>query len=504
MSDYFLKLNGKIDRRSPQDEGDPVNPVVRENWLSRDGKLSKPPGHEAVITGLADLPRWMARYHTIESGNLSPKTFTYTEDGKIYVSNDQAGTATVVKENLNQNAYPRHWLFKTTNQTKLFLVDGLNLYGHDGNNNNTFLQVSLSDADGNPVKPIDVIEHKDRLLVLSKTSLYVSKNLDPENFTDADDSIEIIVGSGKGTNLAFGKIEDRLYVFNTEGIFILEGDVISALAATFEVRLVEDRRIIAGRTAFKVEKAIIFLADDFELWSWDGSQTQMLSFELKLKDFINPYRDMLDKAVATYHDNYYKMSFVETGEAEPNIEIWWDAFEDKIEVVRGRHVSCYMKTDPTVEQEYVQFGQSNANTIMQDNRGSDFNGAAIRTRLRSRDIVVKKGHNVRFLAFYPQFMPTGNRNIEIRYLLDGRSSNPSGANAIFTQNLRGEVITLGSIGIPNQSQAMGRIRPKINYARGESIAFEIIEETLGLNADLIGIGIDFIAKFKSKGVTIGA
>lgn len=504
MPDFFVKMTGRIDRRSPQDEGDPTSPVLRENWLARDGRLRKPRGHEAVITDLPAIPRWSGRYNTIESSIVSPKTFVYTEDGKIHVLDDQAGTSTEVKNLLNENAYPQHTLFQTGSQIEMFFVDGENMYSHDGNNDNTFLKVDLTDSDGNAVSPVDLIEHKDRLMVISKRFLFVSKNLEPKVFDDANDSIQIVIGSGKGTNLAVHKIEDKLYIFNTEGIFILDGDVISALASTFEVRLIEERNIIAGRTVFKVERAILFLADDYELWSWDGNATQMLTFELKLKDFVNTNREMLDKATAVYENNYYQMSFVQKGDVEPNVEVFWDAFENKIDIVKGRNVSCYMKTDPTVEAEYLELGQSNANKIMRHGRGSDFGGVAIASRVRSRDLTPKKGWNVRFDAFYFQFMPTGNRDINILYLLDGRSSNPTGSGADWTQNLRGETKTLGMIEITNQAQATGRVKPKIKYSRGESVAFEAIEATLGLKADWEGIGVDYTVKQKSKGTKIGA
>ena len=48
------------------------------------------------------------------------------------------------------------------------------------------------------------------------------------------------------------------------------------------------------------------------------------------------------------------------------------------------------------------------------------------------------------------------------------------------------------------------MRPKINYARGESVAFEIIESTLGQQSELEGIGVDYLVKQKSKGIKIGA
>lgn len=504
MADFFTKFIGKINRRLPPDEGDFDSPILRENWLARDGRLSVPPGNTALFTGLSDTVRWLGRYHNIGIETIAPKTFAYTEDGLIYVLDDFAQTATNINSIFAVNAYPKHWMYKTADIIKLYFVDGQNLYSYDGNANNKWEIISITDTNGNTIKPIDIIEHKDRLILISKTDLYISRNLYPETFNSATDSLHVIVGSGKGQNLALSKLEDKLYILNTEGIFVIEGDIISALASTFEVRLVEQRNIIAGRTAVRTEKAIIFLADDFELWSWDGSQSQMLSYELKLKDFINPAQDALKKAVAVYHNNYYKMSFVEKGEIEPNTEVWWDALEDKIDIVRGRNIACYMKTDQTVETEYMEMGLSNVNSIVRDNRGTDFNGTAITKKLRTRDITVKKGHNVRFTAFYPQIMPTGNRNLIISYLLDGRSSNPAGADAYWIQNLEGEIKTLGSININNQAQFTGRIRPKIKYSRGESIAFDITDSTLGLKADFLGIGIDYELKEKSKGKTVGA
>lgn len=504
MPNYYLKFNGEIDRRSPQNEGEPSSPVLRENWLARDVILKRPKGTEkAITTTLDDIPRWLGRYYTVETGNISPKTFTYTKDGQLWVIDDLAKTATMIKGSLNTNAFPRHALFKTSNQTKMYWVDGVNLLKYDGNNDNRFEIVTLNDSGGNPVKPIDVIEHLDRLWVISKTDLFVSKNLEPENFSDANDSLQIIVGSGRGKNLRLVKLVDKLYIVNTEGTFVVSGDVISALAATFEVKIADDKKIIAGGSLAKTEKAIVFLGEDYEIWSFDGDQSQLLSYKFKLKDFVNTTRELLDKAIATYFNNYYMLSFVEKGEIEPNIEIWWDSLEGKIDVVRGRHVSCYLEIDPAEENDYLQTGRSDIGSIMNTERGYNFDGVAIASRIRTRDVTPEKGTIVRFQAFYPEIAPTGNRVISITYLLDGRSSVPAGSETYWEQNLRGEVKTLGTISIGNQAQFSDRVRPKINYSKGESIAFEIIDSTLDLRADLAGIGIDYIGKHRSKGKLVG-
>lgn len=501
MADYFTKLTGRIDRRGRRNEGEYDRPYMRENWISRDGVLNMPQGtFRAVTSTITGKITWMGRYHTLETGSVSPKTFAYGQDGTLWVVNNLARTATNIKSGLKLTSYPKHWLYKVMTQTKLYLVDGENLYKYDGNNDNLFDKIDITDTNGDPIYPIDVIEHKDRLCLLSKAFLYVSKNLDPEIFDDSTDSIQIIVGSGKGENLAFGKIpgNDTLYILNTEGIFALYGDTISAVASTFEIRLVDGRKIIAGRTAQFVENAIVFLADDYNIWSFNGSSTTKLSHDEKLEDFFNRNREMLDKAVATYYNNYYMLSFVETGEVDNKLEVWWDAFENKCEFVRGRNVSCYLYIDPAVEAPFQQLGRSDINMIMWADQTNDFDDVPITARLWTKDITVKKGKNVRFTAFYPEIEPQGRRNIQIKYFLDGRLGDTTG-DAQWTQNLQGEVRRLGFIDIQNQTQFMDVVRPKINYAKGQSIAFYISYAESGGRCSIKGIGIDFVRK-ESKNV----
>jgi hypothetical protein len=509
-----IKPTAKIDRRGPNDEGDPSMPIERENLISRDKRLVKPHGTAAFHIGLStDTPpaysllsgivTWMARYTTVETGSTSPRTFAYTKDGVLWVY-DQYGIATNIKGGLNLNAYPKSWPFKTQTQTKLYMVDGRDLLRYDGNNDNRWDVVPELDADSKTINPIDVIEHRDRLCLLSNTYLYISANLSPEEFDNATDSLQIIVGSGKGTNLAFGKIEDKLYIFNTEGIFILYGDVISALATTFEVRILEEKRIIAARSICKVEKALMYMADDYNIWSWDGSSSQKMSHSEKLEDYVNTYRGQLDKMVATYYNNFYMLSFVEKGMTYPNLEVWWDAFENKIDFVRGRNVSCYMQTDPNIEQKFMLLGRSDTPKVMYADQGYNFDDAPIEVRLRTRDVRVSEEHNVRFTAFYPRIAPTGSRNLNLQYMLDGRLSN-SGESISWNQSLEGEFVkNLGTeIRIKNQEAFMDRVRPRINYSKGRTIAFLLLDSTKDLTMELRSIGISYIDKYPKKGKAVG-
>ena len=455
-----------------------------------------PRGTERSIdTALTGDPMWMARYHSIEVGITSPKSYCYTNDGKLWRINDHERVAKEIKTGLVENAYPKSWLFKKLTSTILYLVDGDNLYKYDGNNDDNFEQVSVS------FDPIDIIEHKDRSILLGETSILISKSLDFDIFDDATDSIEIIIGSGKGKNLALGKIEDRLYIFNTEGIFVLAGDVISALAPTFEVRLVDERKIIAGRTLAKVEKALMFLADDLNVYSWDGNTTIKMSHDEKLEDYINPYREYLDKAVGTYEDNYYKLSFVETGDVDNKLEWWWDALENKSTFVRGRNVAYYMQTDPTIELSFFQFCSSTKKVLCWAERGFNFDNEAIQIKLWTKNIVLYKNHNVRIQAFYPDFEAVGARSIDIQYLLDSRLSPTTPTK--WSQDLQGETFDLGAIPINNQSDVEDRIRPKIGYSRGSSITFVIDDETFNARFTLKGIGIEFIDRGKIRGRGVG-
>ena len=377
----FWKFTGKIDDRNPSNEGDFASPVVCENLLSRDGVLKTPPGTvKDITTELTAQATWGARYDTQETGIIKKeKSLCYTIDGKIWLVDELAKTASVIKSGLNENAYPKSWMCKIETQTIMYIVDGLNLYRYDGNNDNEITKVKVEDANGDPVKPIDLIEHKDRLILISQDFMFVSKNLVYERFDDPTDSIQLIVGAGKGVNFALGKIEDNLYIFNTQGIFALFGDEISAVASGFSINLVEERNIIPGRTAIKVEKAINFLAatdKNIELWSFDGVNTKLLSHLEKIHDKINLNTEHLAKAVAYYYDNYYMVSLVERGETQNNIEFWWDALGGSARWVRGRNVSFYMSSDPTIEEPFMWVGHSTSRFILRHAPGErTYNGS---------------------------------------------------------------------------------------------------------------------------------
>ena len=511
MADFFQDLTGDLDRRFPRDGGKPEDAAYRHNLIARDGRLSSVKGTERLnATDTGSLITWLARYTTIESGIVSPKTVCYTNDGNLYRVDIVTGILTQAQSGLNQTAYPRHWQYKLGTQTLLFLVDGLNLWKYDGNDSNIWENVGLKDALGDPVKPIDVIEHKDRLCLLTKNTLMISANLAPTTFDSAVDSIEIVLGSGKGENIAFGKIDDNLFIFSTEGIFVLYGDTISAVASTFEVRLADNsHKAICTRTVINVENAIIFLGEDLELWSFSGStmSCKLLSYKLKLKELMNHKRDWLDKAVACYYDNFYMLSFVEKGQTTNRMELWYDTFEEKMNLVYDRRVSCYCPVVLDSEQEerqYLQTGRSDVGRIMWCDRGTNFDDVAIEKKLTTKDITPKKGRNVRFSAFYPELEPVGNRQFLLRYIIDGRLSNPSGSQADVMQNEQGDVVSLGFITIANQEQFTDRFRPKIDYARGTSIAFEIYDQTKDLALTVKGIGIDMIDKAKKKGKKVGS
>ena len=502
----FFPFDGRINRRDPRDQ---ASIVERVNLLSRNKTAKLISGTEKATTDAAtDIFTWAARYYSVETGIRSPKTLGYTKDGKIWHIDLVSETMTEIQDNLAPNAYPEHWNFKAGNQTIMYLCDGKNLWKHDGNNDHKFEKVTITDTAGATIDPIDNIEHLDRQLLISANYLYVSKNLDFDIFNDPNDSIQIVVGSGKGKNLAVQKIDgiDGVFILTTEGIFVLYGDVISALAATFEVRKVEQRNIIAGRTARQVENAILFLSDDYNLWSFNGQTTQKMSHPEKLEDFVNPERVFLDKAVAHYDpiDNYYKLSFVETGETSPNIEIWYDAITQKIDFVRGRNVSCYVQADATQEKNFTMACRSDANYIVYTNRGRDFDGSNIELKLRTGDIRIGDGDNARIIGLYPKVTPEGDKEIFMRYLLDGRLSQSDDSVGNAMVDLNGENIGLGFINISNQAQITSRIRPQIKYSKGTSIAFEFYAQASDIDIELHSIGVEVVGKGTKKSKKVGA
>ena len=647
--DANYSFTKRIDRVSPRSKGDADSPVLRENYYSRNGRLQTVPGTERVISTLLTKKCTGAwRYYSRETGVNTPKTISYTIDGKLWLIDEDNRNATEVLTGLNTDAYPNAAIFRIGDQYNMYVVDGTHLWEWNGNNSNVWEDKTPKQSDDSSYNPIDVIEHKDRLFLLTEKQVLVSANLEPVNFSSASDSIEIIVGSGQGYNRALRKLRDRLYFLNTEGAFILSGDVLSAVATNFSVDSVDpNTRVVTGRAAQNVENGIMYLGEDLELYTFDGTSSKLMSFNEELKSIINPKRVYLDRIVGHYDsvDKRYFLSVVETGENENNLEIVYDAVEDKIDIIRDRRVSCYCQYNGSYEESELLLGSSKANTILYANRGYNFDGAGIRHRLRTRDIYFNKGQRGRIMAFYPEIEPRGNSDIQIAYLLDGRLSNPkedyttlaqngdfllwsagvnvepdnwiagtaaarstdivvpnsysayidatlamdtltnwnfsysnmyvtvsvwcktsdagkvqlqvfsrsdagdvykivyhtgsgaweklsakiyvknnwlqtylwcdAGSTAYFNyveyafekyqtfgyfdQSLAGEQQSLGFINISNQSQFIDRVRPRINYAQGSSIAFEIDEAELNNHYSINGIGLELVAKPKIKG-----
>lgn len=502
MPRVFVTLKSKLDRRKARNESDIVD---RQNFLSRDGKNTMIAG-TTKVTGsnvFTDICTWVERYYSIETGRTTPKTLAYTQDGKIWHVDEILSSVSEIQNDLNIGAYPESWVIKSGEQTFTYLVDGLNLWKHDGNSDHTFQKISVTDVNGDSIKPIDNIEHRDRQWLISKEFLFVGANLAFDVFDSADDSAQIVVGSGKGENLALQKIEDTLYIFNTEGIFAVFGDVISAVAPTFEIRLVDDKRIIAGRTARLVENAVVFLADDYNLWSWNGQIVTKLSHDEKIEDFINNKREFLDKAVAHYDqkNNYYMLSVVENAETMPKLEFFWDAIDKRIDFIKGRNVSAYMQSDTTKEEYFAELARSDVRYLVYANRERSFDGVGIEWKLRTGDLMLNNRRNFRIISIYPEVVPEGELTMYFRYLIDGRLSDTNSADIDF--NLAGESIILGLIKITNQAQFMGRVKPLINYAKGQTVAFELYGRTSSLDLVVLGFGLDIVSKGEKKNKKVG-
>lgn len=429
--DAYYSFTKRIDRVTPRSKGDAESPVLRENYYSRDGRLQTVPGTERVVSKLfTEKCTGAWRYYSRETGIDNPKTIAYTIDGKLWWVNEKTKVVTEILTGMKKDAYPTACIYKLGEQYYMYLVDGEYLWEWNGNNSNIWTDKTPKQSDGMSYKPIDVIEHKDRLILLTDRQVIVSANLEPTNFSSASDSIEIIVGAGQGFNRAMRKLRDRLYFFNTEGAFILSGDLLSAVASTFSVDMVDPNvRVAVGRSAQNVENGIMYLGDDLELYTFDGNSSKLMSYNENLKTIVNPERKYLDQVVGHYDsvDKRYFLSVVETGESRNNLEIVYDAVEDKIDFIRNRNVSCYCQYNGAFEENELLLGASEGDTdkrtIRYANRGYTFDGIGIRHRLRSRDIYFNKGQRARITAFYPEIEPRGNSDIAIRYLLDGRLSD---------------------------------------------------------------------------------
>ena len=485
----FIKISphGGLNRRFPEHKiatGDIQKLIRLDNLMSLDGRIGIVEG----ATRLDSTPKtgtcsWTKRMYYEEGIDNKKYLFSVIGD-KIYRLDEETKTLMPMTINLSAtqslktDVFPISTTVKASSALCTYLVDTDSFYKFLPNSAGEWERVvDRFDIDGNKIEPIFNAEWLDRqwVLVKGRNVLIGSANLQPETFDDATDSVIIELPPGQGGYpRALIKYRGLLFVFHDDYFVPVTG----SSASTFGVRpgdVVEGYGTNAPRSVLIVKNKIVFLnSKDNELYrtagSFDSTEEVPLSYDIKLRDLINPYRSQDTVCHFDSVQNLLRVAYFPSGGSYLGDEEIYSIAEQKwCGSTRGRRISCYAQWNGYGDNGRLTTGRSDIGTIMWNDSSLNFDGDAIHYKLITGSYTSKDPFDCQFEEFYIECKPQGNTNINISYFIDSRITTVGNEQV----DQQGEGFSLGLIQIADQNIFVNRFIPMVDRAKGRMIRFEI-------------------------------
>jgi hypothetical protein len=456
-----------------------------QNYIARDKKITKIGGTEAYNPiQLPENVPWVHRsYHKRGDGSFRKVMFCYS-DGQIYYGDDVARTFTSAQAGFNKEVIPMHVTFQVSGNSILYFISGEDeIYKYDGNGSFQWEKTTINEDIGRTV--VQAAAHLDRVWYVSKDSstLAYSTTLKPEDLsTDAGD---IVVGQETDSVIRAVIVgaNETLYIFKNNSIWQLFGRTPS----TFQFRKITDKYGLATkRTVYPVGSGFVFWDElSKELHFFGGTEasiTPLTEDEIRLRDIIDQTPHEIQKAAMTVHRGLFRFAFKHREDNQhPDRELIYAVNDPRPDgkprwsMSKGAKVMSYSTWQLQGDRNELVTGHSEYGKVMYHNRTNNFDGGAIETIVRTGEVVASEDKAVRFDGFKIQATP-GPSDAEplFRYFMDGRISD-RGEKGL---DMEGETRAVGEFKLQKQDLFNTRIIPLSSYSRGNSISFEIYDNSL--------------------------
>ena len=501
--------DGNVNRRDPWSELSPNEVRSRENFLvigaGKTKVNKKMAGSERFTDGdISDKYTWIGNYY---SGSMS-KLYAFNGGNLYHISEN--GAETLINSTFEPTAYPVSVTTLVGSTNTMFFSDGTNgLWAYDGTPSNTF-----NKKDATALNFVGMAVHVNRLWGFEEDSetLYGSKILDFPNFTDADDSIAIIIGGKRGDRIMSIKILfETLFIFKQDSIWVLEG----RSTFSFQVREIHPFLGTAARhSVVNVEQGIMFLGSDFEFYTFGGSHqsTQIESYNMgfggdftkDLNPLINRNTAALAQVTAVFHNHMYRCSFIENGKTVNMMEYIFNTINQTDGLTRGNNISIYLVRDKLPDKRELLTGRSDEGLIMKQyqelNYDAGQSGASMSAKLETASIG-KDIRNKRFTKVWADFTVLGAHDLNLKYNLD--TMDRDSTRAAENMSTQGNQVTVAGINLNNQTDVTSRGIIKGGTGKGQSIHFAIDQNIASRDISISAIHVEVILRDKKLSKFVG-
>lgn len=481
-----------INRRFPEHKiSNEKKQMLRElnNMLSLDGRFKIVGGASRLdANDKGGFCSWAKRMYYNDGADFKRYLFAIINN-KFYKLNESTQTLNQVEisgskvPTINPGVYPISTTVKSNDALCQYLVDGINFYKFLPNEAGRWEIVNtLSDVDGIDINPIFNCEWLDRqwVLVSGRNVILGSANLQPENFSDATDSIllELPPGNG-GYPRGLIKYRGTLYVFHDDYFARITG----TSASTFGIRpedVIELYGCSAGRSLCLFNNKIVFLnSKDNEIYTtagtFDSTDQIPLSYDIIFSQLINPNHA---QDTVIHFDNSLKclrVAYYPTGGTNFGDEEIYSVAEQKwCGQTRGRNISCYAQWNGLGDDLRLTTGRADKGLVMWNDATINFDGNPIHFRWVGASNMPCDPFEFQMEEVIIDMKPVGDTSIDIRYYIDSRLTTVGDEEV----NQEGEGITLGLINIGEQNIFTNRFTPLVDRSQGRMIRFQIEGQVL--------------------------
>ncbi len=505
---------GRVDRRNLSTKGKTTDVLSRENFYviginEEERKIKKFPGSDRFNSESVGSYPFVSgiRYYT---KNEVRKTFAFNQDGYIYALASD-GTATQKVGVFNKNAYPCWEIMRVSDTDILYFSEGVStgMYSHDGNQGNEFVhETSVS------LNFVGMVSWLDRLWGFEEDSedLFFSKNLEPTNFTDSTDAGQITIAAKRGSKIqAIMVFNDVLYIFKED----LIARVLGRTPSEFQIDIVHDSfGIPARRGICQVESGIMLLGQDYEVYSFGGTKDslKLISYGIALSgDFTKDLvpiinKDRMEQVCATYHNRLFRLSFVEVGEVQNNLEYIFNTTNETDGITRGNKVACYIHYDRHPDKGELITGKADIGYLMYQWRGLNWDnqavGATMSIKTQTKFYGTGAARNVRVRRVWLNSGVLGARDIPIKTYMDARiaSSDATSEDMATTGEYKSPTTLMR---IASQSAITSRQIPRHANSKGQNFSFEINEDVADRDFEMTEFECELIGKNLKRSQKVG-
>ena len=466
-----------------------------QNFIARNDKVSKfggtNPYNQTLLPG--SVP-WVERYYgKMADGTFMKKAFCFSGNN-LYYGDDGAGTLTSCKSGFSSGVFPENCVIQVSGNSVMFFFTGKDfVHYYDGNDGNVWYQSAIT------AKFQQGLEWLDRMWAFEKNSsvLRYSKAFYPENHTDSTDAGEIVIGSDKDSFIRrIIILGDTLFILKNNGFYYIEGRTPS----TFGVRIVTKKYGLgAQRGVCNSGSALVFVNEfDKEIYSFGGSETsiEMMSSEIKFAEILN--HNQVENICCIEHDNIFRLSFQHVEATLPGIynshEVCFPTTERNSKglpkwcLTKGANISYYSAWNKYGDKELVT-GRGDTGKIMYHNRGKNWDTLPMEIQLRTKDKIYAEGRNCRYNYFTIDASPQQDKTVTVRWFLNSRIKGATSDEV--AQALDGEETAIAAMAFATQTRFIDRVTVPLAYGKGNSLAIEIYDNSLGLDMDLYSMLIDY-------------